>query len=193
MKCGTNGTKPEECLVEIAMEMKRNKDPKDCPFCGEEAEIVILEAADIEVARCPEMACPGYYAPNVVVALSLRGDIQRKLWNTRPMEDHLEARKDHAESWYACRFKKLREWVKGLQEEQRKEYFNIVANGKARVSDEPPTYELQFNLLRHRAEKAEKELEKAKILLRAFDSRYGSMCRGTNEYDSIFRALEKGE
>lgn len=64
---------------------------------------------------------------------------------------------NHTEQFYAVRFQLLRELCEehGLLHE----YCNIAANGRKDIHD-PPTYDLQLNLLRHERDAAE---EKAKF------------------------------
>lgn len=70
---------------------------------------------------------------------------------------------NHTEQFYAVRFQLLRE----LCEEHGilNEYCNIAANGRKDIHD-PPTYQLQLNLLRHERDAAE---EKAKFWQDKYD------------------------
>lgn len=76
---------------------------------------------------------------------------EKEQWLTEVIE---EGRKilEFRDSWYAVRFKRLREWVKDLPEKKRKEYFSIVANGTSNQF-EPPTYAQIINILKHENEK----------------------------------------
>jgi hypothetical protein len=64
---------------------------------------------------------------------------------------------NHTERFYAVRFQLLRELCE--QNGLLTEYCNIAANGKKDIND-PPTYDLQLNILRHERDDA---LEKAKF------------------------------
>ncbi|WP_319061107.1 hypothetical protein [Pseudomonas aeruginosa] len=60
--------------------------------------------------------------------------------------------------WYAVRHERLWHWAhEELSEEQKRRYFNIVANGTAE-HNEPPIYAQQLCRMKHRAESAEQEL-----------------------------------
>ncbi len=62
------------------------------------------------------------------------------------------------EQWYGVRHERLWHWAHAeLNEEQKRRYFNIVANGTAEHS-EPPTFAQQLCRMKHRAEVAEKEV-----------------------------------
>ncbi|ERV86745.1 hypothetical protein Q041_02502 [Pseudomonas aeruginosa BWHPSA028] len=62
------------------------------------------------------------------------------------------------EQWYAVRHERLWHWAhEELSEEQKRRYFNIVANGTAE-HNEPPIYAQQLCRMKHRAESAEQEL-----------------------------------
>lgn len=62
------------------------------------------------------------------------------------------------EQWYAVRHERLWHWAhEELSEEQKRRYFNIVANGTAEHS-EPPTFAQQLCRTKHRYECAEKEV-----------------------------------
>ncbi|MGJ5994166.1 hypothetical protein ACSBR8_03050 [Pseudomonas aeruginosa] len=62
------------------------------------------------------------------------------------------------EQWFAVRHERLWHWAhEELSEEQKRRYFNIVANGTAE-HNEPPTYAQQLCRMKHRAESAEQEL-----------------------------------
>ncbi|MCS9380862.1 hypothetical protein N1E52_26695 [Pseudomonas aeruginosa] len=62
------------------------------------------------------------------------------------------------EQWYGVRHERLWHWAHAeLNEEQKRRYFNIVANGTAE-HNEPPTYAQQLCRMKHRAESAEQEL-----------------------------------
>ncbi|EMR0794921.1 hypothetical protein [Pseudomonas aeruginosa] len=61
------------------------------------------------------------------------------------------------EQWHGVRYERLWHWAHAeLDEEQKRRYFNIVANGTAEHS-EPPTYAQQLCRMKHRYECAEKE------------------------------------
>lgn len=60
--------------------------------------------------------------------------------------------------WYITRHERLWQWAHAeLNEQQRERYFSIVANGIADMN-EPPTYAQQYNMMKHRMERAEAEL-----------------------------------
>ncbi|HCH7700321.1 TPA: hypothetical protein SMO11_005379 [Pseudomonas aeruginosa] len=62
------------------------------------------------------------------------------------------------EQWYGVRHERLWHWAHAeLNEEQKRRYFNIVANGTAEHS-EPPTFAQQLCRTKHRYECAEKEV-----------------------------------
>ncbi|HEP8123405.1 TPA: hypothetical protein VDV44_005237 [Pseudomonas aeruginosa] len=62
------------------------------------------------------------------------------------------------EQWHGVRYERLWHWAHAeLDEEQKRRYFNIVANGTAEHS-EPPTYAQQLCRMKHRYECAEKEV-----------------------------------
>lgn len=62
------------------------------------------------------------------------------------------------EQWYGVRHERLWHWAHAeLNEEQKRRYFNIVANGTAEHS-EPPTFAQQLCRAKHRYECAEKEV-----------------------------------
>lgn len=62
------------------------------------------------------------------------------------------------EQWFAVRHERLWHWAhEELSEEQKRRYFNIVANGTAE-HNEPPIYAQQICRMKHRAESAEQEL-----------------------------------
>ncbi|HGE6917168.1 TPA: hypothetical protein ACGCBC_000818 [Pseudomonas aeruginosa] len=62
------------------------------------------------------------------------------------------------EQWHGVRYERLWHWAHAeLDEEQKRRYFNIVANGTAEHS-EPPTYQQQLCRMKHRYECAEKEV-----------------------------------
>lgn len=62
------------------------------------------------------------------------------------------------EQWYGVRHERLWHWAHAeLNEEQKRRYFNIVANGTAEHS-EPPTFAQQLCRMKHRYECAEKEV-----------------------------------
>ncbi|HCF3421902.1 TPA: hypothetical protein ACJYA9_000768 [Pseudomonas aeruginosa] len=62
------------------------------------------------------------------------------------------------EQWHGVRYERLWHWAHAeLDEEQKRRYFNIVANGTAEHS-EPPTYARQLCRMKHRYECAEKEV-----------------------------------
>ncbi len=62
------------------------------------------------------------------------------------------------EQWYGVRYERLWHWAHAeLDEEQKRRYFNIVANGTAEHS-EPPTYAQQLCRMKNRYECAEKEV-----------------------------------
>ncbi|HHM6458659.1 TPA: hypothetical protein ACRMBV_003051 [Pseudomonas aeruginosa] len=62
------------------------------------------------------------------------------------------------EQWFAVRHERLWHWAhEELSEEQKRRYFNIVANGTAE-HNEPPIYAQQLCRMKHRAESAEQEL-----------------------------------
>ncbi|HBO2190246.1 TPA: hypothetical protein L4G86_005371 [Pseudomonas aeruginosa] len=62
------------------------------------------------------------------------------------------------EQWYGVRHERLWHWAHAeLNEEQKRRYFNIVANGTAEHSD-PPTFAQQLCRTKHRYERAEKEV-----------------------------------
>lgn len=62
------------------------------------------------------------------------------------------------EQWYEVRHERLWHWAHAeLNEEQKRRYFNIVANGTAEHS-EPPTFAQQLCRTKHRYECAEKEV-----------------------------------
>jgi hypothetical protein len=66
------------------------------------------------------------------------------------------------ESWYGTRFETLFHWAhRELNEEQKTQYFNIVANGSSSPLD-PPTYAQQMNSLKWKVEAAEKERDMLK-------------------------------
>ncbi len=61
------------------------------------------------------------------------------------------------EQWHGVRYERLWHWAHAeLDEEQKRRYFNIVANGTAEHS-ETPTYAQQLCRMKHRYECAEKE------------------------------------
>ncbi|MBG4138608.1 hypothetical protein I4929_23760 [Pseudomonas aeruginosa] len=61
------------------------------------------------------------------------------------------------EQWHGVRYERLWHWAHAeLDEEQKRRYFNMVANGTAEHS-EPPTYSQQLCRMKHRYECAEKE------------------------------------
>jgi hypothetical protein len=69
---------------------------------------------------------------------------------------------DHSEYWYGTRFETLFHWAhRELNEEQKTQYFNIVANGSS-APDDPPTYAQQMNRLKWKVEAAEKERDMLK-------------------------------
>jgi len=71
------------------------------------------------------------------------------------------------ESWYGARFETLFHWAhRELNEEQKTQYFNIVANGSSSPLD-PPTYAQQMNSLKWKVEAAEKERDMLKAELEA--------------------------
>lgn len=62
------------------------------------------------------------------------------------------------EQWHGVRYERLWHWAHAeLDEEQKRRYFNIVANGTAEHS-EPPNYAQQLCRMKHRYECAEKEV-----------------------------------
>ncbi|SSV28894.1 Uncharacterised protein [Acinetobacter baumannii] len=62
------------------------------------------------------------------------------------------------EQWHGVRYERLWHWAHAeLNEEQKRRYFNIVANGTAEHS-EPPTFAQQLCRAKHRYECAEKEV-----------------------------------
>ncbi|HHM5667227.1 hypothetical protein [Pseudomonas aeruginosa] len=62
------------------------------------------------------------------------------------------------EQWYGVRHERLWHWAHAeLNEEQKRHYFNIVANGTAEHS-EPPVFAQQLCRTKHRYECAEKEV-----------------------------------
>ncbi|HHN0112333.1 TPA: hypothetical protein ACRMT7_006030 [Pseudomonas aeruginosa] len=62
------------------------------------------------------------------------------------------------EQWRGVRYERLWHWAHAeLNEEQKRRYFNIVANGIAEHS-EPPAYAQQLCRMKHRHECAEKEV-----------------------------------
>ncbi|MCG6990774.1 hypothetical protein LDP20_02775 [Pseudomonas aeruginosa] len=62
------------------------------------------------------------------------------------------------EQWFEVRHERLWHWAhEELSEEQKRRYFNIVANGTAE-HNEPPIYAQQICRMKHRAESAEQEL-----------------------------------
>ncbi|HHH9284722.1 TPA: hypothetical protein ACP31N_001053 [Pseudomonas aeruginosa] len=62
------------------------------------------------------------------------------------------------EQWYGVRHERLWHWAHAeLNEEQKRRYFNIVANGTAEHS-EPPTFAQQLCRTKHRYECAEQEV-----------------------------------
>jgi hypothetical protein len=66
------------------------------------------------------------------------------------------------ESWYGARFETLFHWAhRELNEEQKTQYFNIVANGSSSPLD-PPTYAQQMNILKGKVTAAEKERDQLK-------------------------------
>ncbi len=73
----------------------------------------------------------------------------------------LADRLEWTRQWYGVRSKRLWDWAHDeLPPSLRTRYFSIVANAKVDVF-EPPTYDQQMNVLRHRLEEAERQLEVA--------------------------------
>lgn len=66
-------------------------------------------------------------------------------------------RREHTEYWYGCRIRRIRDLLKGTEYEEP--LISILANGTA-THAEPPSYQQQMNLLRMRAERAERALAK---------------------------------
>lgn len=78
------------------------------------------------------------------------------------------------EQWYGVRHKRLWHWAHAeLNEEQKRRYFNIVANGTAEHS-EPPTYAQQLCRMKHRYECAEKEVEALRARVVVVPGRLGT-------------------
>lgn len=74
---------------------------------------------------------------------------------------------DHSEYWYGTRFETLFHWAhRELNEQQKNQYFSIVANGSS-APDDPPTYAQQMNQLKWKVEAAEKERDMLKAELEA--------------------------
>lgn len=72
----------------------------------------------------------------------------------------LHGRLELTRYWYSTRHERLWHWAhEELTDQQRNRYFSIVANGTADMT-EPPTYAQQFNMMKHRMERAEAELAK---------------------------------
>lgn len=99
-------------------------------------------------------ACLRYVAaanPAAILALLAESDSKDKKIN-------------HSEQWYSCRFETLYHWAhRELNESQKTQYFNIVANGSSHPLD-PPTYAQKMNVLKYRAESAEKERDMLKAV-----------------------------
>lgn len=77
----------------------------------------------------------------------------------------LERRLEHTRQWTAARWERLSQWAREeLPEPLKVRFFNILANGTADHM-ESPTLTQQYNVMKHRAEKAESEL----VRLRAAD------------------------
>lgn len=70
---------------------------------------------------------------------------------------HQVSRREHTEYWYGCRIRRIRDLLKGTKYEAP--LISILANGTA-THTEPPTYQQQMNMLRMRAERAERALAK---------------------------------
>jgi hypothetical protein len=95
--------------------------------------------------------------------------LRRKDWRTddTTVADAAMALTDRLASmreFYGQRYKVLFDWAhRELNDDQKTQYFNIVANGTPSVY-EAPEYAQQFNLMKHRAEAAEAEVERLRAL-----------------------------
>lgn len=111
------------------------------------------EAWDFGALQCPDCgAVKGHvadadYAKLEAEAQALREEVE-KAQNALAF----------TEQWHGVRYERLWHWAHAeLDEEQKRRYFNIVANGTAEHS-EPPTYAQQLCRMKHRYECAEKEV-----------------------------------
>ncbi|WP_446941745.1 hypothetical protein [Pseudomonas aeruginosa] len=95
------------------------------------------------------------------------------------------------EQWYAVRHERLWHWAhEELSEEQKRRYFNIVANGTAE-HNEPPIYAQQLCRMKHRAESAEQELAalRARVVVVPEPLNEGDARRECGEYGA---AMQRG-
>lgn len=94
--------------------------------------------------------CKGEAALEIELA-SLRAALAQ---SEQRRDEAIEAKK-FTQQWYAVRWERLKDWARNeIPADLREQFFCIVANATKSVL-EPPTYGLQLNMMRHRAELAE--------------------------------------
>ncbi|HIE5723312.1 TPA: hypothetical protein ACXN3I_005400 [Pseudomonas aeruginosa] len=142
------------------------------------------EAWDFGALQCPNCgAVKGHvadadYAKLEAEAQALRDEVE-KAQNALAF----------TEQWYGVRYERLWHWAHAeLNEEQKRRYFNIVANGTAEHS-EPPTYAQQLCRMKNRYECAEKEaaaLRARVVVPREFLERIRSQLDLRAEFDQTY-------
>ncbi len=115
------------------------------------------EKIDMEFARrddCLERMVPS----DLRLLISERDKAEAEAQALREEVEKAQNALAFTEQWHGVRYERLWHWAHAeLNEEQKRRYFNIVANGTAEHS-EPPTFAQQLCRAKHRYECAEKEV-----------------------------------
>lgn len=92
-------------------------------------------------------------------ALSRAEEARRRAEEERDRETE---RREHTTQYYAERWEPLKEWARtDLPEDLKDQFFNIIANTKKAIGEQPPALTIQLNLMRHERNAATAALAKA--------------------------------